>query len=357
MTTKFILCLMALLVMSMPIMAVRDSGSMDNAIDIGTISNQTVDLSQNGTLAYPGDIGWFTFQVAEPVDFVFSVDRYSRDFVLVLYDENMEYVDSGEGMFMLELAPGSYNLRVEAVPFEKVNYTLKGTVVWMENEPNDGIGDATDLGSITGPVAIGGETDSGADIDFFKFKIDEGKDGMFDASSYPSYTSLLALYGFNDSKKRYEIIESDTDISTYLESGEYILRLSMDTSYCYECGCQQKYLLSLELSPINATSLGVLNNESSPLNASGYIESSAEGDYYSFEVQEAVPVVIETSGEAGDSTLRLEDAKHQMLDYNDDANGRWSEVDYDLEPGKYFVVVGSYSSELSYNLTVKLGAE
>lgn len=363
MKIEILFCTTALMILSMPILALQDSGP-NNKFDLGVISNQIVNISQNGALEYPGDIGWFIFQVVEPLNFVFSVNDYDEDYAFVLYDEEMNYLDSGERALMVNLTPGSYYLRVEAIPFKTMNFTLKGSAVRTEIEPNDGIGDAMDIGSLAGHITLGGEIDSQADTDFFKFKIDDGKEGVFEADINPSYMLNLVLYGFNNSKNRYEIIESQMDShSKYLSAGEYILRLDMnagDASYYYsdnhDSESTLKYILDINLYSLNATSLGVLNR-TAPKEASGYLRSSDIKDYYSFEVEEAVPIVIETSGESGDSTLQLEDEDHKILDYNDDHDGRWSLIEYELQPGKYFVVVGSFADELSYDLTIKLGEE
>ena len=64
-------------------------------------------------------------------------------------------------------------------------------------------------------------------------------------------------------------------------------------------------------------------------------------------------VSIETSGETGDSSICLHDSELNKIECNDDYNGRWSYLERSLQAGKYYIEVGSLSSELSYNLTVK----
>jgi hypothetical protein len=373
------ICLIAILLISQPAIAQKAADEnclAKDAVDLGNIEKNGLNIEQNGSLA-PGELKWFKLNAAVPTKFFMKAseldgDYYSStDFGLVAYDENMNYVASSSGFLLLDLLAGSYYVRLDARPYEEVNYTLIANNN-LETEPNDGMNEANDLGTISGSLISGGSLDPSGDADFFKFDVEAGKSGMLEIEGdTDGYDDLsMALYSYNESKERYlPEYTGGSSLNAFINAGTYYLRIldKYSATYNYSINisvtsmtCDDEPNDSFE----EAISLGTLNSTSA-LIGEGCIQSTLDEDYFKFEIPENMSnasnmtVTIKTITER-DTRLYLYDSNEEELAYNDDYLGAGpSRIIEDLEPGEYYLMVNAYSSSgtAGYKISVEEGAE
>lgn len=373
------ICLMAILMISQPAIAQKAADEnclAKDAVDLGNIEKNGLNIEQNGSLA-PGELKWFKLSSAEPTKFFMKAseldgDYYSStDFGLVVYDENMKYVASSSEVLLLDLLAGSYYIRLDARPYEEVNYTLIANNN-LEIEPNDGMTEANDLGTISGSLISGGSLDPSGDADFFKFDVVAGKSGMLEIDGdSDGYNDLsMALYSYNESKERFlPEYTGGSSLNAFINAGTYYLRILDKYSATYN------YSINISVTSITcddepndsfeeAISLGTLNSTSA-LIGEGCIQSSLDEDYFKFELPENMSnasnmtVTIKTITKR-DTRLYLYDSDEERLDYNDDYQGAGpSRIIKDLGPGEYYLMVNAYSSSgtAGYRISVEQGAE
>ncbi|HII06309.1 MAG TPA: hypothetical protein HA349_03020 [Methanotrichaceae archaeon] len=355
------------------------------ATDLGTIGAEGGMITYQTSLQYPGDIDWFKFVVEAPTaDLIVSSDT-TEDLRLVIYDENLSYLDSGEELLSMTAEAGTYLVRVDSVDLEASNYSIALSNLF-ESEPNDCISEGNDLGTLTDMAMIGGSIEPMADTDFFLFEVEpesvgyvtitshtydmaedyedyQDEDDYFDLFDYYSDSVPLVLYGYNESEGRYIPMDhSDYGIEADLKAGRYAIRAeseSLDPIAVYVLSIA---FLGLEFecedepndSPGEALNLGALTEEGE-LTKAGCIRPGDDVDYYVFEVNETQEVEIETSGDSeGDSYLYLYDEEMEEIDYDDDGGeGSWSKIGQELEPGTYYIEVEPFwGGAFQYTLTV-----
>jgi hypothetical protein len=341
-----------------------------SVIDLGKFGKEEVNLQYKASFTHPGDMNWFKFNVTDPQKLFLAVPEREIDYGIVLYDENMKYLDSGDLMLSLMLNPGVYYARTEAYPIGKASYyedshqansykvsnnALNYTLLIgnsLEKESNDGLSDANNLSILIRPIILAGELAPYGDIDFFKFKVAEDSNGILKVSPILSLAGndiWITLYKYNDTEKRFVPAISSDDISTLVNPGIYFVRLESMRDLSES---NNQYILNINLSKADIKYIGKLD-KSVTLNQSGQI-TSLTIDYYKFEVPEKMNVSIETSGETeGDSAICLYDFNQTMIECNDDYNGYWSYIERQLQKGNYSVRVRSYSDYLPYNITIK----
>jgi hypothetical protein len=359
------------------------------ATDLGTIVAEGGAVSYQASIGYPGDIDWFKFAVeAESTEIIVAADM-TEDLRIVIYDENMSYVDSGEGLLPMTAEAGTYLVRIDSVDLEEGNYSI-GLSSLFESEPNDCITDGNDLGFLADMTMVGGSIEPMADIDYFLFEVDPESEGyvMIEAitteglaadqeadeedEDYFSFfddweTVSLVLYGYDENESSYQPIDhGDYGVEADLTAGKYAVRVESESlepisGYVlaigfanYECEDEPND------SPEEALDLGVLT-DGVEIATAGCILPGDDVDYRVLVVEEALDVAIETSGDSdGDSYLRLYDEEMEEIDYDDDGGeGTWSKIEVELEPGTYFIEVESYLGDaFQYTLSVTgTGAE
>lgn len=76
------------------------------------------------------------------------------------------------------------------------------------------------------------------------------------------------------------------------------------------------------------------------------IDPVGDVDFAWFIVTERSRVRVETSGPSGDTVLRIYDSDGDLVSQNDDfGDGRWSAVELELDPGKYYIEVFEYGKD------------
>jgi hypothetical protein len=362
----FVAALLVVLQPSLATQTINQSCVPQSMVDVGEIGKQKFSFIQNGTLEV-GNLSWYKFKVESPSKFFITIlpwptysssyyDISEADFGLVVYDGNMSYIDSCHRVVMLNLDPGIYYARLEerSYPlYQETNYTIAISNN-IEAEPNDGLTEANDIGTISGRVIFSGENYPAGDTDFFKFIVPG--DGALEISC--SEDASLVLYGYNDSKKLYEPIDlGESLIHTGVSMGTYILRAeSYDREIAYG-----SYGLSISFLPMacdkvpndnftQAIPMGLLNasNESAILVETGCIKPGNDIDYYNFTVSQNMSVYIGADAD-GETSICLYDSKENATDCDSGYRGFTS----NLTPGNYYVSVEGYESGINYELSVE----
>lgn len=350
------------------------------AADIGTIGAEGGMISSEASLGYPGEIDWFKFTVeAETADIVVAAGMMD-DLRIVIYDDEMNYITSGDDLLMMAPEAGTYLVRVDSNGLEVGNYSIVLSSLF-EAEPNDCATDGNDLGPLAEMTIVGGSIEPMGDIDYFLFEVDPDSEGYAmieaiiteglasdeeDEDSDEDYfddweTVSLVLYGYDEEEGRYLSIDhGDDGVEAQLAAGKYAVRV--------ESGDQEPisgYVLAIGFAdyecddepndaPEEALDLGVLTDGVEIANE-GCILPGEDVDYYSLVVEEALNVEIEVSGDSdGDSYLYLYDDEMEEISSDDDSgDGAWSKIEEELEPGTYYIKVESFWGYVfQYTLTV-----
>ena len=376
MRTATFICLALLLLMFQPALGqptVTQNCISQEPVNMGDIMKGEKDFVHNGSLS-PGETDWLTFQLIEPGSRIFVMvsdadeesdeesDSYT-DYGIVVFDENMDTAASSENDYLMaELMPGSYYIRLDARPYEEVNYTLIANGN-SESEPNDGLSEANDLGTISESLLFGGGIYPEGDADFFKFNFTSNERAMLRLESESDCFSdmALVLYAYNESKKYYMPEYTGTNsILALLDPGIHYLRiLSSDSDNCNYTVKISNASMTCDHEPNDsfeeAVSLGTLNS-SNELVEKGCMLSSNDEDYYTFEVLEEMSVTMKTIT-GGDTKLYLYDSEEDELEYNDDYNIEESRIVRELKPGVYYLKVECYDDMTEYKISVKEGDE
>ncbi len=378
MKTEILICMAALLLIMQPALAQQMlSGNCipQNIVDLGNIGKQEINITKNGTLE-PGGLAWFRFNVVDPVKFSILIqppedgyyyedeDYYysSPTFGLVVYDKDMNYITSSKKIVLLNQTPGSYYARLDARPYKKINYSIMVSNV-IEKESNDGLTEANDLGTISRRQYVVGSIDPEGDVDFYKFKLDEGKNGLLKLSAVEDVSEdlTLTLYKYNESEKRFMPDSSDEDsLSAFISSGLYYLRAQ---NYGGQSEDYYNYLLNISLSSLacddkepndnytTAVYMGALNasNESAILIKTACISVKNDIDYYNFTVPQNMSVSIDIDS-LYSMYMCLYDSKKEKIYCSSYG------IDEDLTPGNYYVTAKAYYSgrkAFSYDLSIE----
>lgn len=379
MKSAYLLCLALLLLTLQPAFGqptVDKNCISSEPINMGEIGKDKYSFNQNGNLN-PGVSEWLTFKMVDAGKFFVMVeeskesessdsyDYYSSysspNFGLVVYDASMNILSlSNDGFMMLDLQPGTYYMRLDAVPYEKFNYTLIANNNF-EAEPNDGISEANDIGNITEPLLFGGSIDPEGDTDFIKITLPDNQSGVLTIDSTSDIS--MVLYGYNESKKYY--MPQDTfgdNLVAFVEPGTYYVRINPYYSY-YSSSDITNYTLNISL--ITATcekepndkisqalDLGTISDNAT-LSMDACLSGSSDSDYFSFTVPENMTVTARTITD-GDTILYLYNEDKKRLGYSDDyEDSSASQISKKLKAGKYYLLVYAYSSEsIFYTISV-----
>lgn len=351
--------------------------SAAGATGLGTVGAEGETISHASSLGYPGDIDWFSFSIEDPAGEVAIVTDPTKNLRLVVYDEELEYIDSAVGLLFLKAQVGGYFLRVDSLDLEVGDYSIAlGSVI--EAEPNDCIADGNDLGLLAEMTVVSGSIEPMGDTDYFLFEVgpQEGyaaitavakpgiEDDVDDGDLYSLWeveeTISLVLYAFDEEEGYRPIDHADGGIEADLKAGRYALRAESESLEPIS-----GYILAISFpdldcdeepndSPEEALDIGVLTS-GVELTISGCILPGGDVDYYAVVVEEPLDVVVETSGSGdGDSVISLYDGEKEEIARDDDGGeGTWSKIAELLEPGAYYLKVEAYGGgTITYDLSV-----
>jgi len=385
MSTKIIaesIAFLAILIMASAGVLAQDEVSGDfasEATDIGTIGANGGMISSETSLGYPGEIDWFKFTVEAETANIIVAAGMMDDLRIVIYDDEMNYITSGDGLLMMAAEAGTYLVRVDSIGLDEGNYSIVLSSQF-EAEPNDCATDGNDLGPLAKMTIVGGSIEPMGDIDYFLFEVDPDSEGyaMIEAIITEGLSSnevdenefyffddwdtvSLVLYGYDEEDGRYLPIDhGDDGVEAQLAAGKYAVRVESGdlepiSGYVlaigfadYECDDEPND------TPEEALDLGVLTDGIEIAN-DGCILPGEDVDYYSLVVEEALNVEIEVSGDSdGDSYLYLYDYEMEEISSDDDSGDEaWSRIEEELEPGTYYIKVESFWGDaFQYTLTV-----
>lgn len=359
--------------------------SSPEAADIGTIGAEGGMISSEASLRYPGELDWFKFTVEAPTAEIVVAADMIDDLRIVIYDDEMNYVTSGEGLLVMTAEAGTYLARVDSIGLEEGDYSIALSSLF-EAEPNDCITDGNDLGPLAGMTIVGGSIEPMGDIDYFLFEVDPESEGYVmieaistdglaaddeeeeDEEDYDDFfyffddweTVSLVLYGYDEEEGGYMPIDhGDDGVEAQLFAGKYAVRaesqsLEPISGYVlaigfadYECDDEPND------TPEEALDLGILT-DGVEIEMDGCILPADDADYYTLVVEEALEVEIELSGDSdGDSYLYLYDGEMEEISSDDDGGeGTWSKIEEELEPGTYYIQVESYLGVETFQYTL-----
>ena len=353
-----------------------------DATALGRLAVPIDTLTGAGSLSYPGELDWYTFEVTEPGTIhVLAVDTDGHESIrALLFDVDFDFIDHSEkGRIAATLEPGIYSIRVDSVDSSTTSYELSVSN-GVEVESNDGLIEATALGAVDGLIRITGAIDPVGDADFYRFEIPEaGFTGgaralLLEVEGPALDDSLLVLYEYSEVEARYMPIMVDDDSGSGYWS-RILLRAEPGARFAVrieETGLPlvgiSQYSLSVEpialgtdQEPNNETSSAIaltLDPETSTWATDGVLDVDDPVDVFHLWNDEAGLLEIRTgaqivSGEF-DTVLALYDADGTLIAENDDSSGSlWSVLTVTLDPGDYYVEVraATGTSLLPYRLS------
>jgi len=331
--------------------------------------------SVDGTSGYAGDIDWYAFIVPSARVVRLAVDAPAA-WQIVLYSEALQPISSGTGSLTLRLAAGGYRVRIQPSELGTGTYLLLVSDA-LERESNDGLNQATPLGTVqTEPLTVFASIDPAGDVDFFSFDVPEPADAVAGTSRVlrietpsPSGDTLLLVYADVDGGAYPVPVARNDDWDggswsrLYLQDpapGRYTLRVheyaDNEVIVGYRVVVTPMTLADSEPNdpPLSAP-LGVL----SPGGRLERTEFLGQGDVdaFRFEVSAPLCVTVETGGPSrGDSVLTLVDVADRDRPITDDDGGEdgWSRLFRRLDAGYYEVSVfgSSETDTFIYTLSV-----
>lgn len=331
---------------------------------LGTFVGQP--LSIYASISPTGDLDCFRFEVPPEVceDGLLQITTSGTgrgDTFMVLYrqDEvpdrflpiasNDDYVDYWSGI-VLYPEPGVYVVRIaEFGENDTIEiYTL--TVDCLQ---------PVSFGSMSGgeTLAASGYINPG-EKDFFTFELTEEAQVIIEVTGPGEGDSYLSLYDeagnlIAENDDRPEDLWSR--ISETLEPGRYIVVVE-------SFWADEEFEYVLDILAFRAVAEVESNDdlltpqdlEAPPVLVVAHI-SPGDQDYYRFQLETPAQLVIETSGEDGDTYICLYDESYTELECDDDGGeGLWSRIDINVSSGIYYVMVEGYSStdEFDYYLSI-----
>jgi len=330
-------------------------------------------------------------QGGDTVIVVYALDLALQRYVPILRDD-----DGGPGgwsaVYLTNPQPGSYIVRVDEFGHSDriERYRFSVSSFQTDVEPNGTMDTAIPLGTVSlqSPLSAAGLVAAG-DADFYAFSVPETS-----ADACPTCEDCLPIppevtistYGYPQPDG-----SGDTVISVYNEAGDelfsdddggnnfwssitedlvpgnYFVKIEgIDYDSVFEYGVIVSMgcpiLCTDEIEP-NDNLLGAHKLPAFPdvsprgLCLSGEISRSGDIDAVQFVLEEDATVVIETSGDSGDSYICLYDAFEALIECDDDGGqGVWSKIEIFLRAGTYYVFVEGYDglSVFEYVLEVSI---
>lgn len=374
--------------------AITVNASLVTDIDVNMVSffvsaGQVVDFDIDTPLNGPGGLGSFirlfnasgqqiafNNDAAAPGENVVSYDAYMRytfatggtyylgvsNLNNVLYDPLTGNGDTPGGLHSI----GSYQLIIQTAPAEYV-------------DPNDTIGEASSLGSVsTNPITVSASISPDIDVNMVSFNVSAGQVVDFDidttlngAGGLGSYIRLFDAQGSQLAFNNDGVAPGESTLGfdaylryTFTTSGVYYLGVSNFNNIVYDpvtgngdssggANTTGAYQLIIQGVPVDtndaiseATSLGLIS--ATPITVSASIVTDIDVNMVSFSVSagQVVDFDIDTllNGPGGlGAYIRLFDASGQQLAFNDDAAAPGENITgYDSYLRYTFAAAGKY---------------
>jgi len=360
------------------------------ATALGTLIGP-VTLTGLGTLGYLGDSDWYSFEVKTQTSSVVVSAEGQVSLQVVVYDEEVSYLSAADRETMLVLSPGVYLLRVQGKDLVTGSYSLFVSSA-LEKESNDGLVEATGMGSVSEavPVYAYGALDPAGDVDVYSFDVPTGfsKSCVIETTmpSAGDSVPVLVLYAFDTAQERYVPTARSGDVGDRRSGRLYLINPSAGTYYVATQSLGRKdvverYRISVTAiegdtrEPNNSVAqagdpIGVVQL-STPVEVRSFITPS-DHDFYRFTVAELHPTACRDSACGAQTTSSLElhviaeaegvgeSAGCTICIYKESgervACSDGSAISLELEPGEYVVEVSGTDSEalFPYRLAISL---
>lgn len=361
------------------------SDSPQETTALGVLATETCSLISCSSFEYPGDTDWYMFQVAEQTQSAVLDLRSAISTQVVLFDSDVRYQVAAEGKLRLMLAPGTYYVHIQPQVLSTATYTFVVSNS-LESERNDGLLEATVLGTVTGevPLFVYGALSPAGDLDVFRFDVPaaQADQPIRIETDTPNGDTIIVLYALDEETGCFIPSLVDDDSGSGQASRLYLLNEEPETYYVMveEDGRDsvvEEYSLSLSVvAPGEGSStlqeaidqpLGMVDLNHA-IEASGFVIGDRPA-FYGFVVEpstcpdadQQVPrVTIETkpraySDDSSDSVIRVYDASGVVIAEDDDSGEeRWSRVCLSLEPGVYAVEVAGYMDTARFEHMVSI---
>jgi len=351
------------------------------ANDLGSFSGQPLRI--HAAISPVGDLDCFRFEVmpgacGEARLRITTSGPGDDDTIMVLYrpDEedpsqfipiasNDDYMDYWSGI-MVDPEPGLYVVRVvefgESDIIESYVLVVDCYTVCQDPEPNDTFAEAVGMGVLAVDEALDacGYIIPG-DTDYFSFELTERARVTIETGGPTDGDSYIYLYDADG------ILLAENDdrpedfwsrISMVLDPGRYTVAVegydeTEEFEYTLTVSAYFQPLCEEEEEP-NDDLLTAQVLKTPPTCVEAYIAPDDQ-DYFTFSLENPTSVVIETSGEDGDSYICLYDEFGNELDCDDDSGeGLWSKIEIDLDRGNYYVMVEAYQQGAEFDYTLSI---
>ena len=254
-------------------------------------------------------------------------------------DLGEEYNFRIEGNF----GPGTFFVRVRGYAGETGSYVVEAHFVPSTPSADDHGDTRSDATPLALGGALAGEIEEGSDDDFFRLEVVKpGTLTVYTAGSLDTVGELQAADGTplandDDLGDQYNFW-----IEQSVSSGTHFIRVG---SFAGETG---RYVLRTHFLPLPSISddHGNTRSDATALalggSDSGEIEEGEDEDYFRVEVTESGILTVYTTGGL-DTVGELQAADGTLLADDDDLGKQYNfRIEYSVDPGTYFVRVGSY---------------
>jgi len=331
--------------------AVGNPASDDFTADTATNGRITVGGSSTGIVNSAGDRDWFRIALTAGVTYRFNLNGNTlADPTLALRNakgKQLAFNDDFNGrnsqITFTAITDGRYYLDAGAYSIGTGSYTLLAANI----TPVD---DFTADASTTGSIAVGGSStgivNSEGDRDWFRIALTAGQTYRFNLNGNTLADPTLALrnasgtqLAFNDdfNDRNSQITFAATTTGTYyLDAG------------AYGTGTGSYTLLAANASPADdfsadTTTTGRIAADRS---RAGVVNFDGDRDWFRIALTAGQTYRFNLNGNTlSDPTLALRNAKGRQLAFNDDFNGRNSQITFTATTdGRYYLDAGGYSS-------------
>jgi len=379
-----------------------EAESNDGILESNVLENIDRETLLVASLLPPGDADFFRFEIPEGglskgnnALLIETTGAPAGDTVLILYrysDVEQRYLpiafddDSGDDywsrVLLLAQPRERYAVRVEetAYPLNGINeyiLLIASLALSADDEPNDTLTQAGILVPISPDASawrIDGLLDTADTIDFYELTIESRALVHIWTEPQPDmgdFDTLLTLYTPSGDRLANNDDSGDSSwsrISVLLDAGTYYVAVEASVlqaalvPYRLQAVAEDVKMVP-ESEPNDTVETAELiewaGGEALLIEATIGLEDAA--DSFRFVLSEETPVVFETGPKSGstiayDTTLTLYDEDLTELANNDDFSEYWSRIEETLSAGTYYIVVGSYVSDESFEYTLVITA-
>ena len=337
---------------------------------LGTFSEPFTTFAVVGDLVHPGELDWYTFDIASESATIFVLAdglAGGSGILALLFDADDTYVDvTNDGFLEAVLSSGTYRIRVDSTDSAVQSYSLV-VLNGLEIESNDGLVESNDLGELAGSVRLFASAVPAGDADFYRFQVSENglpndANALLIRTDGPtSGDTFLVLYQYDEGEGRYLPIAFDDDsgdsywsqLLVRPQPGDRFAVRVEETVFPLE-GIENYSLfvipvfLTADDEPNNtstqATELVPESGDALAWSVEGLLDANDTIDFFTVTIEASALVQIYTEAQESvgdyDTLLALYTPDGTLLAESDDSGDTgWSRVSLVLEAGNYVITV------------------